>query len=180
MRTMTVRMLHRPDADHRAAAPARGLGRVRHALQPASPAPGPESAATRQRRHRHRRGYRPGCGADTVPQGPRRADPRVRTSSMTAARPAITLQRPRQGLWNPTGLVSIPKLPGISQDGSCSSRCAVTRKRSSPRPTCRRSRMEATPTPGRQGVLHRADVREVDLGNGVVIPVLPPSARVVE
>jgi hypothetical protein len=30
LRTMTVRMLHRPDADHRAAAPARGLGRVRH------------------------------------------------------------------------------------------------------------------------------------------------------
>ena len=40
--------------------------------------------------------------------------------------------------------------------------------------------MEATPMPGRQGVLRRADVHEVDLGNGVVIPVLPPSARVVE
>ena len=38
----------------------------------------------------------------------------------------------------------------------------------------------ATPMPGRWGVLHRADVHEVDLGNGVVIPVLPPSARVVE
>ncbi len=38
----------------------------------------------------------------------------------------------------------------------------------------------ATPVPGRRGVLHRADVHEVDLGNGVVIPVLPPSARVVE
>ena len=34
--------------------------------------------------------------------------------------------------------------------------------------------------PGRQGVLRRADVHEVDLGNGVVIPVLPLSARVVE
>jgi hypothetical protein len=51
---------------------------------------------------------------------------------------------------------------------------------SSPRRTWRRSRMEATPMPGRRGVLHRADVHEVDLGNGVVIPVLPPSARVVE
>jgi hypothetical protein len=40
--------------------------------------------------------------------------------------------------------------------------------------------MKATPMPGRQGVLHRADVHEVDLGNGVVIPVLLPSARVVE
>jgi hypothetical protein len=34
--------------------------------------------------------------------------------------------------------------------------------------------------PGRRGVLHRADVHEVDLGDGVVIPVLPPSARVLE
>jgi hypothetical protein len=38
----------------------------------------------------------------------------------------------------------------------------------------------ATPMPGRRGVFHRADVHEVDLGNGVVIPVLPPSARVAE
>jgi hypothetical protein len=38
----------------------------------------------------------------------------------------------------------------------------------------------ATPMPGRRGVFHRADVHEVDLGNGVVIPVLAPSARVVE
>jgi hypothetical protein len=38
----------------------------------------------------------------------------------------------------------------------------------------------ATPMPGRRGVFHRADVHDVDLGNGVVIPVLPPSARVVE
>ena len=30
------------------------------------------------------------------------------------------------------------------------------------------------------GVLDRADVHEVDLGDGVEIPVLPPSARVVE
>jgi hypothetical protein len=30
------------------------------------------------------------------------------------------------------------------------------------------------------GVLRRANVHEVDLGNGVIIPVLPPSARVVE
>src|SRR5712691_9164774 len=83
--------------------------------------------------------------------------------------------------WHPTGgSVSIPRLPEMSLDGSCSSRCAVTRKRSSPRLTCRRSRVEATPMPGPRGVLHRADVHEVDLGNGVVIPVLPPSARVVE
>jgi len=38
----------------------------------------------------------------------------------------------------------------------------------------------ATPMPGRRGVFHRAYVHEVDLGNCVVIPVLPPSARVVE
>jgi putative transposase len=35
---------HRPDADHRATTAARGPGGVRRALQPASPAPSPESA----------------------------------------------------------------------------------------------------------------------------------------
>ncbi len=30
------------------------------------------------------------------------------------------------------------------------------------------------------GVLHRAGVHEIDLGDGVVVPVLPPSMRVVE
>ena len=30
------------------------------------------------------------------------------------------------------------------------------------------------------GVLHRAGVHEIDLGDGVVVPVLPPSLRVVE
>ena len=44
---------HRPDADRRAAAPAGGPGRVRRALQPASPAPGQEPAATGLRRHHH-------------------------------------------------------------------------------------------------------------------------------
>jgi putative transposase len=34
----------------------------------------------------------PGHGADTTPQGPRRADPPVRTSRMTATSPAATLQ----------------------------------------------------------------------------------------
>ena len=44
---------HRPDADRRAAAPAGGPGRVRRALQPASPASRQEPAATGLRPHRH-------------------------------------------------------------------------------------------------------------------------------
>jgi putative transposase len=44
---------HRPDADHRAAAPAGGPGGVRRALQPPSPAPGQEPASTGLRRHHH-------------------------------------------------------------------------------------------------------------------------------
>ena len=59
---------HRPDADRRAAAPAGGPGRVRRALQPASPAPGQEPAATGLRRHHHGPGHRPGDGADTTPR----------------------------------------------------------------------------------------------------------------
>ena len=61
-------------ADHRAAAPAGGAGRLRDALQPASPAPVQEPAAAGPRRQRRSPGHRPGDGADTTSQGARRAD----------------------------------------------------------------------------------------------------------
>lgn len=63
-------------------APAGGPGRVRRALQPPSPAPGQEPAATGLRRHHHGPGDQPGGGADKTPRSPRRTDPRVRTSRM--------------------------------------------------------------------------------------------------
>ena len=54
------------------------------ALQPPSPAPSPEPAATRLRRHHHGHDHRPDGRDNTAEKGPRRADPRVRTGSMTA------------------------------------------------------------------------------------------------
>jgi len=53
-------------------------------LQPPSPAPGQEPAATRLRRHHHGHDHRPDGGENTAEKGPRRADPRVRTGCMTA------------------------------------------------------------------------------------------------
>jgi len=57
---------HRPDAHRRVTALARSPGRVRRALQPPSPAPSPEPAATGLRRHHHGRGHRPDDGEDTA------------------------------------------------------------------------------------------------------------------
>ncbi len=58
-----------------AAAPASGPGRVRRALQPASPASGQEPAATGLRPHHNGPVHRPGDGANTTSQRPRWPDP---------------------------------------------------------------------------------------------------------
>jgi hypothetical protein len=47
--------------------------------------PDPEAAATGPRRHHHGHDYRPGGGENTTAEGPRRADPRVRTRCLTAS-----------------------------------------------------------------------------------------------
>jgi transposase InsO family protein len=60
-------------------------------LQPASPAPGQEPTSAGQGRRRSPC-HGPVRGADTTPQGPRRADPRVRTGRMTVTGPASKLQ----------------------------------------------------------------------------------------
>ena len=83
---------HRPDADCRATAPARGPGRVRRALQPPSPAPGSEAAPTGLRRHHQGHTHRPGS-ENTTAQGPRRADPRIRTGSMNPSQPSHDVAR---------------------------------------------------------------------------------------
>ena len=109
---------HRPDADRRATAPARGPGRVRRALQPPSPAPGPRPPATRLRRHHHSHDHRPDDGENTTPEGPRRADPRVRTGSMTATSPATTLQvRGRDKVMEPYRLSSLGPAGAASPEG---------------------------------------------------------------
>jgi hypothetical protein len=64
----------------------RGPGSLRHALQPSSSAPGQEPAATGLRQDRSGRDHRPGDGKDTTPQGPGRADQRVRAGSMKFTR----------------------------------------------------------------------------------------------
>jgi hypothetical protein len=98
-----------------AATPPSGPGRARHAPSPASPAPGQEPAATGPRRHRHSRGHRYGNRANATPQDPRRADPLVRTGSMTGLRPSRNLAGQRAArYWNPTGL-SMP--PGVEEQG---------------------------------------------------------------
>src|SRR4029077_2021525 len=77
---------NRPDAHHRATAPARGPGSLRHAPQPSSSAPGQEPAATGLRQDRSGRDHRPDDGKDTTPQGPGRADQQVRAGSMKLTR----------------------------------------------------------------------------------------------
>jgi hypothetical protein len=75
-----------PDAHHRAPAPACRTRSLRRPLQPASPAPGQEPAATGLRRDRPGRSHRPDRGRNTAAQSPRGADQRVRTGSLTGHR----------------------------------------------------------------------------------------------
>jgi putative transposase len=72
----------RPDAHHRATAPARDPGQLCRALQPAPSAPSPEPAATKHRGGRSGRHRRLHDGEDTTPQRPRRVDQRVRAGGL--------------------------------------------------------------------------------------------------
>jgi hypothetical protein len=63
-------------------------------------------------------GHRPDDGADATSQGPRRADPRVRTGSMTVTGPAVTLQVRDDGkVWNPTRCPLMPSNPVMDGAG---------------------------------------------------------------
>jgi hypothetical protein len=74
--------VHRPDAHRQRAVPACRPGSLRRALQPPSPAPGQEPAATGLRPERSGREHQPGGDRHSPAEGSRRADQRIRTGSV--------------------------------------------------------------------------------------------------